>query len=211
MAEIDPITLAVLAGRMEQIADEMDATLFRAAFNPIIAEAHDASHGLYHAATGDTLVQGKSGLPIFFDPVWFGIIVVVVTEISLITPPVGLNVFVLKGVVGDVSTGTIFRGVTPFWMVDILRLILLLAFPALVLFLRRLAAGRARAGAASCGPLRGRRARACQLRPKMSRVKTLSPTSDRSSEARLATITSLCRLKLSRSRITAQLRKVSWS
>jgi tripartite ATP-independent transporter DctM subunit len=70
-----------------------------------------------------------------FDPVWFGIIVVVVTEISLITPPVGLNVFVLKGVVGDVSTGTIFRGVTPFWLVDILRLILLLIFPALVLFL----------------------------------------------------------------------------
>ncbi len=63
--EIDPITLAVLAGRMEQIADEMDATLFRAAFNPIIAEAHDASHGLYDAETGDTLVQGKSGLPIF--------------------------------------------------------------------------------------------------------------------------------------------------
>ncbi len=70
-----------------------------------------------------------------FDPVWFGIIVVVVTEISLITPPVGLNVFVLKGVVGDVSTGTIFRGVTPFWVVDILRLILLVAFPALVMVL----------------------------------------------------------------------------
>ena len=70
-----------------------------------------------------------------FDPVWFGIIVVVVTEISLITPPVGLNVFVLKGVVGDVSTGTIFRGVTPFWMMDIVRLILLLVFPMLVLYL----------------------------------------------------------------------------
>ena len=70
-----------------------------------------------------------------FDPVWFGIIVVVVTEISLITPPVGLNVFVLKGVVGDVTTGTIFRGVTPFWLMDIVRLILLLAFPTLVLFL----------------------------------------------------------------------------
>ena len=66
MSKIDPITLAVLAGRMEQIADEMDATLFRQAFNPIIAEAHDASHGIYHADTGDTLVQGKSGLPIFF-------------------------------------------------------------------------------------------------------------------------------------------------
>ena len=47
---IDPVTLAVLNGRLEQIADEMDATLFRAAFNPIIAEAHDASHGLYDAA-----------------------------------------------------------------------------------------------------------------------------------------------------------------
>ena len=70
-----------------------------------------------------------------FDPVWFGIIVVVVTEISLITPPVGLNVFVLKGVVGDVSTKTIFQGVTPFWVVDILRLILLVALPWLVLFL----------------------------------------------------------------------------
>ena len=46
--EISPILLAVLKGRLEQIADEMDATLFRSAFNPIIAEAHDASHGLYH-------------------------------------------------------------------------------------------------------------------------------------------------------------------
>ena len=49
MSAIDPVTLAVLKGRLEQIADEMDATLFRSAFNPIIAEAHDASHGLYHA------------------------------------------------------------------------------------------------------------------------------------------------------------------
>ncbi|MDE4141049.1 MULTISPECIES: hydantoinase B/oxoprolinase family protein [Rhodobacterales] len=71
--EIDPITLAVLAGRMEQIADEMDATLFRAAFNPIIAEAHDASHGLYHAVSGDTLVQGKSGLPIFVGVMSFAV------------------------------------------------------------------------------------------------------------------------------------------
>ena len=73
MSDIDPITLAVLAGRMEQIADEMDATLFRAAFNPIIAEAHDASHGLYHATSGDTLVQGKSGLPIFVGVMAFAV------------------------------------------------------------------------------------------------------------------------------------------
>lgn len=70
-----------------------------------------------------------------FDPVWFGILVVVVTEISLITPPVGLNVFVLKGVLGDVSTGTIFRGVTPFWIADIFRLALLAAIPVLSLYL----------------------------------------------------------------------------
>lgn len=70
---IDPITLAVLKGRLEQVADEMDATLFRSAFNPIIAEAHDASHGLYHAVTGETLVQGKSGLPIFVGAMAFAV------------------------------------------------------------------------------------------------------------------------------------------
>lgn len=70
-----------------------------------------------------------------FDLIWFGILVVVVTEISLITPPIGLNVFVLKGVVKDVSVSTIFRGVTPFWVADIIRLILLTLLPALSLFL----------------------------------------------------------------------------
>jgi N-methylhydantoinase B len=73
MTALDPVTLAVLAGRMEQIADEMDATLFRSAFNPIIAEAHDASHGLYHAETGATLVQGKTGLPIFVGVMAFAV------------------------------------------------------------------------------------------------------------------------------------------
>jgi len=70
-----------------------------------------------------------------FDPIWFGILVVVVVEISLITPPVGLNVFILKGVVGNVTTGTIFRGVTPFWLADILRLALLILVPAIALYL----------------------------------------------------------------------------
>jgi N-methylhydantoinase B len=70
---LDPVTLAVLKGRLEQIADEMDATLFRAAFNPTIAEAHDACHGLYDAVTGATLVQGKSGLPIFVGVMAFGV------------------------------------------------------------------------------------------------------------------------------------------
>ena len=70
---MDPVTLAILKGRLEQIADEMDATLFRSAFNPIIAEAHDASHGIYDATTGETLVQGKSGLPIFVGVMAFAV------------------------------------------------------------------------------------------------------------------------------------------
>ncbi len=70
-----------------------------------------------------------------FDPIWFGIVVVVVTEISLITPPVGLNVFILKGVVGDVTTATVFRGVTPFWIADLFRLALIVMVPWLVLVL----------------------------------------------------------------------------
>jgi N-methylhydantoinase B len=70
---VDPITLAILKGRLEQIADEMDATLYRSAFNPIIAEARDACHGLYHAQTGATLVQGALGLPIFVGAMAFAV------------------------------------------------------------------------------------------------------------------------------------------
>lgn len=69
----DPVTLAVLKGRLEQIVDEMDATLYRSAFNPIIAEARDACHGLYHAETGATLVQGGKGLPIFVGAMAFAV------------------------------------------------------------------------------------------------------------------------------------------
>ena len=61
-----------------------------------------------------------------------------VTKISLIKPPVGLNVFVLSGVVKDVSTGTVFKGVTPFWCADIIRLAILVAIPAISLFLPQL-------------------------------------------------------------------------
>lgn len=79
---IDPVTLAVINGRLEQIADEMDATLFRSAFNPIIAEAHDASHGLYDANTGATLIQGKSGLPIFVGAMAFAVKLVIDRAVS---------------------------------------------------------------------------------------------------------------------------------
>nr|WP_319388013.1 TRAP transporter large permease [uncultured Cohaesibacter sp.] len=67
--------------------------------------------------------------------IWFGIIVVVVTEISLITPPIGMNVFVLKATLPDVALKTIFKGILPFWIADILRLLLLIFFPFLSLML----------------------------------------------------------------------------
>ncbi len=73
MSALDPVTFAILAGRLEQVADEMDATLYRSAFNPIIAEARDACHGLYHATTGATLVQGAKGLPIFVGAMAFAV------------------------------------------------------------------------------------------------------------------------------------------
>lgn len=73
-----------------------------------------------------------------FDPVWFGIIVVVVVEIGLISPPVGMNIFVLRTLLPNVSISTIFRGVTPFLVADIIRLAILVAFPALSLYIPKL-------------------------------------------------------------------------
>jgi N-methylhydantoinase B len=73
MTTLDAVTFSILTGRLEQIADEMDATLYRSAFNPIIAEARDACHGLYHAETGATLVQGQKGLPIFVGAMAFAV------------------------------------------------------------------------------------------------------------------------------------------
>jgi TRAP-type C4-dicarboxylate transport system permease large subunit len=82
-------------------------------------------------------------LPVFFplvvelgyDPVWFGVLMVVLVEISLITPPIGMNLFVIRSVVQTVPTTTIFRGILPFVAADIVRLAIILLLPALILFL----------------------------------------------------------------------------
>ena len=76
-----------------------------------------------------------------FDLVWFGIVVVVVTEISLITPPVGMNVFVLSAILKDINTGVIFRGVTPFWIADLIRLAIIVLVAQISLFLPQLLYG----------------------------------------------------------------------
>jgi tripartite ATP-independent transporter DctM subunit len=70
-----------------------------------------------------------------YDPVWFGIITVLVLEMGLISPPVGINVFVVKGVAGDVPMGQIFAGIVPFWFAMIVCVALLIAFPQIALVL----------------------------------------------------------------------------
>ena len=71
-----------------------------------------------------------------YDLIWWGILMVMVIETGLITPPIGTNVFVLKGIAGDqISLGTIFTGVAPFVAADIIRIVLLCLFPAIALWL----------------------------------------------------------------------------
>jgi len=70
-----------------------------------------------------------------FDPIWFGIIITLTMEMSLITPPVGINVFIISGVAKDVPMYTIFKGILPFWFAMLVCIILLLIFPHIALFL----------------------------------------------------------------------------
>lgn len=70
-----------------------------------------------------------------FDPIWYGVMMVVVLEVGLITPPVGLNVFVIRGVSGDIPIGTIFAGIVPFLGACIVAVVLLVLFPEIALFI----------------------------------------------------------------------------
>jgi C4-dicarboxylate transporter DctM subunit len=82
-------------------------------------------------------------VPIFFplivsmglDPIWFGVLIVVVVEIGLISPPVGMNLFVLNTLLPQVGTRAIFHGVLPFITADCVRLAILIAFPIISLYL----------------------------------------------------------------------------
>jgi len=70
-----------------------------------------------------------------FDPIWFGVIIVLVTEMGVITPPVGINVYVIKGIAEDVPLGTIFKGTFPFLIGLLIAAGLLITFPQIALFL----------------------------------------------------------------------------
>ncbi|KUK13461.1 MAG: TRAP dicarboxylate transporter, DctM subunit, partial [bacterium 42_11] len=68
-----------------------------------------------------------------FDPVWFGVVVVLVTQIGVITPPVGINAYVIKGIFPEIPMEVIFKGVTPFFIALIIGAILLILFPQITL------------------------------------------------------------------------------
>ena len=95
----------------------------------------------------DSLALITLTIPIFYpvvmnlgiDPIWFGVIIVLVTEIGVITPPVGLNVYVIHGVAGDVPLETIFKGVLPFVLALSIAAVILLLFPQIVTFLPSMA------------------------------------------------------------------------
>jgi TRAP-type C4-dicarboxylate transport system permease large subunit len=74
-------------------------------------------------------------LELRFDPIWFGVLAVLMMEAGLITPPMGLNIFTVAGVAPEVPIVTIFRGVLPFLISIFLIVLLIVLFPGLVLFL----------------------------------------------------------------------------
>jgi len=76
--------------------------------------------------------------PMGVDLIWFGIIVIIVVEIGLITPPIGLNVFVVQSMVEDVTLGQVFQGITPFFFASVVGLLLIIYFPIIALWLPNL-------------------------------------------------------------------------
>ena len=95
----------------------------------------------------DTMAMIILSIPVFFpivaamgfDPVWFGVLVVMVVELALITPPMGINVFVIRGLADDLPLGEIFVGVMPFCAALLALIALVVAFPGIATFLPELA------------------------------------------------------------------------
>lgn len=125
---------------------ELAATIGALQVNSYVILAIILVFYLFLGAVMDSLAMMLLTVPIFFplvlelgfNPIWFGILIVRVCEIGLITPPVGLNVYIIRGVAKDVPMQTIFRGIAPFLIADVLHVVLLVAFPQLSLFLPNL-------------------------------------------------------------------------
>ncbi len=95
----------------------------------------------------DSLAMILLTVPIFFpivsglglNPIWFGIVVVMISELALITPPVGMNLFVIKSTVDNVKMSTTYRGIIPFEIADVVRITVIILLPPIPLLLPRLA------------------------------------------------------------------------
>ena len=122
---------------------DLKAFVTRFEVNPLVVVLAIAAIYVVLGTAMEELSMVLLTMPVFFpvivhlgfDPIWFGIIIVCVVEIGLISPPVGMNMFVLKTLLPEVSTGTVFSGVLPFMWADVLRLAILIAFPWLSLWL----------------------------------------------------------------------------
>ena len=122
---------------------DMKAFVTRFEVNPIVVVLAIAAIYVVLGTAMEELSMVLLTMPVFFpvivhlgfDPIWFGIIIVCVVEIGLISPPVGMNMFVLKTLLPEVSTGTVFSGVLPFMWADVVRLAILIAVPWLSLWL----------------------------------------------------------------------------
>ena len=122
---------------------DMKAFVTRFEVNPLVVVLAIAAIYVVLGTAMEELSMVLLTMPVFFpvivhlgfDPIWFGIIIVCVVEIGLISPPVGMNMFVLKTLLPEVSTGTVFSGVLPFMCADVVRLAILIAFPWLSLWL----------------------------------------------------------------------------
>jgi len=122
---------------------DLRAFVSRFALSPLVVVAAICAIYVVLGTAMEELSMVLLTMPVFFpvivqlgfDPVWFGIIIVCVVEIGLISPPVGMNMFVLKSLLPEVPTGTVFRGVMPFMWADVVRLAILVAFPWISLWL----------------------------------------------------------------------------
>ena len=122
---------------------DLKAFVTRFDVNPVVVVLAIAAIYVVLGTAMEELSMVLLTMPVFFpvivhlgyDPVWFGIIIVCVVEIGLISPPVGMNMFVLRTLLPEVSTGTVFSGVLPFMWADVVRLAVLIMFPWLSLWL----------------------------------------------------------------------------
>ena len=128
---------------LTQLPNELGRIALNNNLSPLLIVACILILYLFLGCLMDSLAMILLTIPVFYpvivdagiDPVWFGIFAVIVVEFGLISPPVGMNLFVIKGVMQNTPLQTIWFGTVPFLITDVIRLALIIAFPAICLYL----------------------------------------------------------------------------